>query len=40
MSSTFKDILLWAHGRGSWQYDLLCVLIVLVLLLWPEHSLK
>jgi hypothetical protein len=30
-----KNILLWSYGRGTWQYDALCVLIVLTLLFWP-----
>ena len=39
MGSAFKNIMLWAHGRGTWQYDFLCALIVLALLFWPEHKL-
>ena len=39
MNESLKNILCWAHGRGTWQYDVLCLLIVLALLLWPEHKL-
>ena len=31
-----KNIVLWSHARGTWQYDLLCALIVLTLLFWPR----
>jgi hypothetical protein len=30
-----KNILLWSYERGSWQYDLLCLLIVAAILLLP-----
>lgn len=35
-----KNVLLWSHARGTWQYDVLCGLIVLTLLLWPGQSSK
>jgi hypothetical protein len=39
MKSVFvgiKNVLLWSYGRGTWQYDILCALIVLTLLFWPK----
>jgi len=30
-----KNILLWSYERGSWQYDLLCLLIVAAILFLP-----
>lgn len=30
-----KNVLLWSYARGTWQYDMLCALIVLTLLCWP-----
>jgi uncharacterized membrane protein YfhO len=35
--STLKKILFWSYDRGSWQYDLMCVLIVLFILLAPNR---
>ena len=32
----FKNVLLWSYERGTWQYDILCALIVLTLLVWPS----
>jgi hypothetical protein len=31
-----KNVLLWSHGRGTWQYDALCLLIVLAVFLVPR----
>ncbi|MBI1762882.1 MAG: hypothetical protein HYR56_15740 [Acidobacteria bacterium] len=31
-----KNVLLWSYARGTWQYDVLCALIVLTLLFWPN----
>jgi hypothetical protein len=31
-----KNILLWSYGRGTWQYDALCLLIVLTVFLVPS----
>jgi hypothetical protein len=31
-----KNILLWSHERGSWQYDVLCLLIIAVIFLIPS----
>lgn len=30
-----KNILLWSHERGSWQYDILCLLIVTTIFVVP-----
>jgi hypothetical protein len=32
-----KNVLLWSYERGSWQYDLLCLLIVATIFLMPSH---
>jgi hypothetical protein len=32
-----KNVLLWSYERGSWQYDLLCLLIVATIFLMPGH---
>ena len=31
-----KDIILWNYERASWQWDLLCVLIMLFIFLTPK----
>jgi hypothetical protein len=31
-----KNVLLWSYERGSWQYDLLCLLIIAVIFLIPS----
>jgi len=33
-----KNVLLWSYARGTWQYDMLCALIVLTLLFWPSSK--
>jgi hypothetical protein len=30
-----RNILLWSYERGTWQYDLLCLLIIAAILLLP-----
>ena len=35
--STLKKILFWSYDRGSWQYDVMCVLIVLFILFAPNR---
>lgn len=30
-----KNVLLWSYDRGSWQYDVLCLLIVAAIFLIP-----
>lgn len=39
MKSVFveiKNVLLWSHARGTWQYDALCLMIVLTVFLVPS----
>lgn len=31
-----KNILLWSYERGSWQYDVLCILILAFIFLTPS----
>ena len=33
---TLKDIILWRYERASWQWDLLCFLIMLFIFLTPK----
>lgn len=33
---TLKDIILWRYERASWQWDLLCLLIMLFIFLTPK----
>ena len=33
---SIKNILLWSYDRGTWQYDLLCLLIIAAILLIPS----
>lgn len=38
MNSIFvgiKNVLLWSYERGTWQYDLLCLLIISVIFILP-----
>lgn len=32
-----KNVLLWSYGRGTWQYDALCIGIVLAVFLIPSR---
>ncbi|MGB8509038.1 MAG: hypothetical protein WCD76_11695 [Pyrinomonadaceae bacterium] len=32
----FKNIVFWSYGRTTWQYDVLCVLIVAFVFLTPK----
>ena len=34
--STLKKVLFWSYERGSWQYDLMCVLILAFIFLSPN----
>jgi hypothetical protein len=34
--SAIKRIILWSYGRTSWQYDVLCVLILAFIFLTPK----
>lgn len=31
-----KNVVLWNHERGSWQYDLFCLLIIAFIFLTPK----
>lgn len=31
-----KKIILWNHERGTWQYDLFCLLIIAFIFLTPK----
>ncbi len=31
-----KDIILWNHERGTWQYDVFCLLIIAFIFLTPN----
>jgi hypothetical protein len=35
--STLKKVLFWSYERGSWQYDLMCVLILAFIILAPNR---
>jgi hypothetical protein len=35
--STLKKILFWSYERGSWQYDIMCVLILAFIFLSPNR---
>lgn len=35
--STLKKVLFWSYERGSWQYDVMCVLILAFIFLSPNH---
>ena len=35
--STLKKILFWSYDRGSWQYDVMCVLILGFIILTPNR---
>jgi len=32
-----KRVILWSYERGSWQYDILCVVILAFIFLTPGH---
>ena len=32
-----KNILLWSYGRGTWQYDILCLFIIATIFLVPSR---
>jgi len=34
--STLKKILFWSYERGSWQYDIMCVLILAFIFFGPN----
>lgn len=35
--SGFKQVLLWSYARGTWQYDLLCLLIFAAIFIVPSR---
>lgn len=37
--STLKKVLFWSYERGSWQYDVMCVLILLFIFAVPNRVL-
>jgi hypothetical protein len=34
--SVFKKVILWSYGRTTWQYDVLCALILAFVFLTPK----
>jgi len=36
MAAFFKKIIFWTYGRSSWQYDVLCALILAFIFLTPK----
>lgn len=36
MLDSIKKFILWNHERGSWQYDLFCLLIILFIFVTPK----
>ena len=36
MANPIKNFILWNHERGTWQYDLFCLLIVAFIFLTPK----
>ncbi|HXG68341.1 MAG TPA: hypothetical protein VNO70_24820 [Blastocatellia bacterium] len=34
--TTLKKVLFWSYERGSWQYDIMCVLILAFIFLGPN----
>jgi hypothetical protein len=38
--STFKKILFWSYDRGTWQYDVMCVLILAFVFLAPNSAFR
>jgi len=34
--STLKKVLFWSYDRGSWQYDIMCVLILAFIFFGPN----
>ncbi len=35
--SGIKNVMLWSYARGSWQYDVLCLIIILSIFLVPSR---
>lgn len=38
--STLKKILFWSYDRGTWQYDIMCVLILAFVFLAPNRIIQ
>ncbi len=36
IGTAIANVLLWSYERGSWQYDIMCILIVAFILLMPR----
>ena len=36
MASPIKNFVLWNHERGTWQYDVFCLLIIAFIFLTPK----
>ncbi len=36
MANPIKNFILWTHERGTWQYDVFCLLIVAFIFLTPK----
>jgi uncharacterized protein YlxW (UPF0749 family) len=36
MPESLKKLILWNHSRGTWQYDLFCLLIIAFIFLTPK----
>ena len=36
MANPIKNFILWTHERGTWQYDMFCLLIVAFIFLTPK----
>ena len=36
MSNPIKNFVLWNHQRGTWQYDIFCLLIIAFIFLTPK----
>ena len=36
MSEPIKNFILWNHKRGTWQYDIFCLLIIAFIFLTPK----
>ncbi len=37
MANPFKNFILWNYERGTWQYDVFCLLIVAFIFLTPKQ---
>jgi hypothetical protein len=37
MTNPIKNFILWTHERGTWQYDVFCLLIIAFIFLTPKE---